>query len=29
MISNQDKNKFVKVTVKAKKIFKSWERCFD
>ncbi len=25
MISNQDKNKFVKVTVKAKKIFKSWK----
>lgn len=25
MISNQDKNKFVKVTVKAKQIFKTWK----
>ena len=25
MISNQDKNRFVKVTVKAKQIFKTWK----
>ncbi len=25
MISNQDKDRFVKVTVKAKQIFKTWE----